>query len=282
MKYIFTIATGVYYEFFNNFKNSINNFYPNEDKKLIVFSNKLQEYNNWKIGNTFIEIIDIPNMLYTSINLNKFNFIEWYCESKHVNDNDLVYYFDIDTYFYKDSINSQNILDNIIKEHNNSVIFSNHPYNLFIKNKNIGMYLHGLIDNKNFVPPTLPKIFNDYSFAKYNLWCRDCITSFFVGKLSSIKKLNKKFIDYYKEIIHTDKVLPEFREEDIVNYIWFKQLINDITEQYIYVTDDSLINCIYELENKTQIYAFDQLIDIDNYDFICNQKYNVKIKKPAQ
>ena len=48
MKYIFTIATNVYAEYFENFKNSINNFYPNDDKTLVVFTNELSEYNKRK------------------------------------------------------------------------------------------------------------------------------------------------------------------------------------------------------------------------------------------
>ena len=132
MKYIFTIATNIYIEYFENFKNSINNFYTNEDKTLIVFSNKLQEYNNCQEGKTKIKIISIPNLLYTSILLNKFNFIEWYCENNNIKENEIIYYFDIDTLFYNNEL-GQEYLQNIINENKDKVIFSEHPISLINK-----------------------------------------------------------------------------------------------------------------------------------------------------
>ena len=278
MKYIFTIATNVYTSYFENFKNSINNFYPGEDKTLIVFSNKLQEYNNWQIGNTKIEVISIPNLFYTSINLNKFNFIEWYALNNNLDDDQLVFFFDIDTYFYHKTDYNFDNLNRIINYHQTSVIFSNHPFNLYIKQNNIAMYMHGYIYNKDFIDPIEPKIFSDYSFSEHNLWCQDCITSFFCGTIKSIKNLNTIFTNYYKDIIHSDRVIPQICEEDIVNYIWIKQLLYQIQNQYIYVTDEPIINInandIANI-NKTSVFKG---CDIDGSLLIVNQKYNVDIK----
>ena len=278
MKYIFTIATNVYTEYFYNFKNSINNFYPGEDKTLIVFSNKLQEYSNWQIGNTKIEVISIPNLFYTSINLNKFNFIEWYALNNQLDDDQLVFFFDIDTWFYDNNKFALNNLNNIIETNKDKVIFSNHPYNLYIKQNNISMYMHGYIYNKDFIDPIEPKIFSDYSFSEHNLWCQDCITSFFCGTIKSIKNLNIIFTNYYKDIIHSDRVIPQICEEDITNYILFKQLLGEINKQYIYVTDDPIINInANDINNSSQTSVLGGC-NIDVSLLIANQKYNVDIK----
>ena len=282
MKYIFTIATNVYTEYFNNFKNSINNFYPDDDKTLIVFSNKLQEYNNYQIRKTLVKIISIPNLLYTSINLNKFNFIEWISKKYGLNENTLIFFFDIDTWFYDNNKFALDNLNNIIETNKDKVIFSNHPYNLNIKQNELPMYIHGYINNENYMDPIEPKIFDNYSFAKYDLWCKDCITSFFCGTLKAIKELNIVFTNYYKEIIHSDRVIPQICEEDIVNYILLNQLINEIDKEYIYVTDDSIINInTNNINDKTITDDNERNILVYN-KLICNQKYNVNIKSKVK
>lgn len=281
MKYIFTLATNGYAEYFENFKKSINNFYPNEDKTLIVFSNKLEEHNEWQIGNTKINIINIPNLLYTSIVLNKFNFIEWYAIINKLDDNQLIFFFDIDTYFYNDCEHAQNELTNIINEHINSVIFTNELDNLYIKQNNINRYMHGYVYNDDDLNIKEPKIFSDYSFSDHNLWCRDCRTSFFCGTIKSIKKLNIIYTEYYKEILHTDRIIPYIYDEDMINYIWLKQLIGEINEQYIYVTDNSLININKkEIDNKNYYINTSDINDQIKLNeeyvqfLICNQKYD--------
>lgn len=278
MKYIFTIATNVYTEYFYNFKNSINNFYPGEDKTLIVFSNKLQEYNNWQIGNTKIEVISIPNLLYSSLLLNKFNFIEWYALNNKLNEDQLIFYFDIDTFFYHKTDNNFQNLNTITEDHKSSVIYSCHPYNLYLKKNNVPMYVHGHIFNDNYADPVQPSIFADYSFAENELWCKDCLAAFFCGTIKAIKNLNSIYAQYYKEILHTDRVIPCYCDEDIVNYIWLKKLLGEISEQYIYVTDKPIINIntndIANM-NKTSVLKG---CDIDGSLLIANQKYNIDVK----
>ena len=276
MKYIFTIATNVYTEYFENFKNSINNFYPNEDKTLIVFSNKLQEYNNFQIDKTLIKIINIPNLLYSSILLNKFNFVIWYCEN-NIKEDQLIYFFDIDTWFYNDNEYALNYLDETINEHKDLVIFSNHPYNLSSKKKQIPLYVHGKIYNPNYLEPIYSNVFDDYSFSNYKLLYKDCITSFFVGSINSIIKLNNKYTNYYRQFLHNDRVIPQYCDEDIVNYIWLKQLINESDNEYIYVTDENIINMYQDISNKE--YSKDISLDDDDIKYlICNQKYDVDKK----
>ena len=284
MKYIFTIATNVYTEYFDNFKNSINNFYPDDDKTLIVFSNELQEYNNYQIGKTLIKIVSIADLLYTSILLNKFNFIEWYALDNKLDNNQLIFFFDIDTYFYNNCEYVQNELENIINEHIDSVIITNEPDNLYIKQNNIDRFMHGYVYNDDDLNIKEPCIFSDYSFAKYNLFYRDCRTSFFCGTIKSIKNLNLIYTEYYKKILKADRLIPCMCDEDIVNYIWLKQLTGEIIEQYIYVTDNSIVNI-----NKKEINNKDYYVNMSEIDdqiklneeymkfLIVNQKYG-KIK----
>lgn len=285
MIYIFTLATNIYCKFFENFKNSINNFYPDKDKKLIVFSNSLQEYNKFQIQNTIIEVIDIPNILYTSIEMNKFNFILWYCKNNNIHDDEIVYYFDIDTYFYK-NLEAQNLLLQEIKDKSNLVLFSNHPTNINNKynDNDITFIVHGYINefNDNGLQSSLYK---DYSFVQNNLKNKDCIASFFVGSIKSIKLLNQIFNRYFKNILKFDRVLPLYFDEDIINYIWLQQLTNKISEQYVYVSENNFININkneidninifhdYLFENNSQI----DVSNICNY-FIVNQKYDIKDK----
>ena len=285
MKYIFTIATNVYAEYFENFKNSINNFYPNDDKTLVVFTNELSEYNNYQIGKTLIKIISIPNLLYTSILLNKFNFIEWYCNDNNIKDNQIIYFFDIDTLFYDDNQIALNHLDNLLENNKDKVIFSSHPNNLINKHLGTTIFTHGFL--KEFSDNgAQPKIFNDYSFTtpqyllNYNI-----ITSFFTGTLFAIKQLNIKFIEIYKNIMHTDRVICNIQEEDICNYILLKELRNEYDIEYIYKNTNEIyfINFNEEtINNKTYFYKFDY--DFDMYEeyykyFICNQKYDTSRKQ---
>ena len=277
MKYIFTICTNIYTEYFENFKNSINNFYPHDDKILIVFSNKLQEYNNYQIDKTLIKIINIPNLLYTSILLNKFNFIIWYCENNNINENEIVYFFDIDTYFY-DNENAYQYLDNDIKENINSVIFTHHPLYIYNHYTNSAIYVHGFIENyfdKNY---KYSKAFNeDYSFSNYNLWCKDCITSFFTGTLKAIINLNNIYTKYYIKDLSENRVIPTYCDEDIINYILLKQLIEEINEQYIYITNNIINLNIESINIYNKFCYFDTNFeipeDMSKY-LICNQKYN--------
>lgn len=279
MKYIFTISTGIYCNHFENFKNTINNFYPNDKKKLIVFSDQLNDYDKINIGNTYIEIISIPSIVYTSILLNKFNFIIWYCKEHNINDNELIYYFDIDTYFYTDINIGLHYLNNYINEHD-AVIFSNHPINLINKMYDYRRYVHGYIyeENDNGIQSN---VFNDYSFAKYDLINKDCITSFFAGTLENIIKLNNKFNDIYYSILKNDRAIPNYCDEDIVNYIWLKQLLNEYDE-YVYVTDINFINISnLDLYDNKRYIVFDGEFKISlkfSEQLLCCQKYNLNKK----
>ena len=284
MLYIFTIATNQYSSFFENFKNSINNFYPQENKKLIVFSNKLQEYNNITIGKTNIEIISIPDLLYSSILLNKFNFINWYCKDHDIPDNQIIYFFDIDTYFYNNEF-GQKYLKQELENHLDLVLFSSHLYNLVNKNEDLGYYVfvHGFFNNRNDNGGIQPQIFNDYSFTKYKyLPNQDIITSFFCGTINSIKNLNNKYTELYKEILHSDRILPNYLDEDICNYILLGQLLNKLDKSYIFVPENNLINFnVEELDNKNRYKynTYDNLIKEEyNKYLIINQKYNISIK----
>jgi hypothetical protein len=280
MKYIFTIASGIYHTHFENFKNSINNFYPNDNKKLIVFSDQLKEYNNLIIGNTCIEIISIPSFVYTSILLNKFNFIIWYCKENNIDLNELIYYFDIDTWFYDNAEIGLQYLDNYINEYN-TVIYSSHPINIINKLYGYEYYIHGHIYNKND-NGIQSDIFNDYLFYKNDLLNKDCIASFFAGTLENIIKLNNKYNEIYYSILKNDRVIPNYCDEDIVNYIWLKQLLNEYTDKYVYVIDKNLIN-ISNLElynNKNYIVFNDKFKISSDYSkyLICCQKYNTDKK----
>lgn len=285
MKYIFTIATNIYIEYFENFKNSINNFYTNEDKTLIVFSNKLQEYNNCQEGKTKIKIISIPNLLYTSILLNKFNFIEWYCENNNIKENEIIYYFDIDTLFYNNEL-GQEYLQNIINENKDKVIFSEHPISLINKNLNSYIFCHGYLQNFGDNNTPQSKVLNDYSYTTpIYLLNYDIITSFFAGTLQSIKTLNIKYTEIYKDIMHNDKVVSNYYDEDICNYILLKELRNEYDVEYIYknTNEFNLINInSIDLNNIMQCCFLGQTFNINNEHskyLICNQKYNVNRKQ---
>ena len=141
-------------------------------------------------------------------------------------------------------------------------------------------YVHGSLyeGNDNGIQSN---VFNDYSFTKYDLINKDCITSFFAGTLENIIKLNDKFNDIYYSILKNDRVIPNYCDEDIVNYIWLKQLLNEYDE-YVYVTDINFINISnLDLYDNKRYIVFDGEFKISlkfSEQLLCCQKYNLNKK----
>lgn len=282
MIYIFTIATNIYTKYFDIFKSTINNFYPEKDKKVIVFSDGLKEYNSFQYDKTIFEIVNIPNLVLSSIYYNKLIFVEWYCLNKNLQDDSIIYFFDIDTYFYN-SKKAQNYLLDCLEQHKDSLIFSHHPITIInlYKTDNIKIFGHGYLVKPGDNGVTTNAL-DDYSFSKYNLIDKDLIASFFAGTIKSLKNVNLVFRHIHKNILLNDRVISTYPEEDILNFILLKQLIGEINEQYIYVPDKPLITINTENpKDPTKFIHYVANIDIkqEDYDFfLISQKYNQSLK----
>ena len=278
--YIYTIATGEYQYYFNYFIDTIKNFYSDYDKTLIVLSDGLNKYNNMYINKCNIKVKHIYNTHPKLLTINKFNMLEDIIKDENTDD-DLIFYFDIDTRFGKNEYTESLMIKRL--NNDNVVNFSRHPHELYwpewIIHGNNGIYN----DNKyNF--DTINKSCSCFTTDKSK---HEIITSFLFTKKQPFIKLNSLVNSYIKEDMKRGVIIP-LVDEDYINYIWYLQYSNQIDERYINVSDNFFITINKEYENTNDIeyytdnYSTKKINEFDKTYIFIDQKYLPNIKKKNQ
>ena len=277
---IFVIATGLYKDYFEQyFIKTINRIFQDYVKEIILFSDGLSEYHNKIYDKTIIHVKHIYNLYKFDIQFNKFNFIKQ--EIDNCNNDDLLFYIDVDSIFNENKFAENYILNNY---QDNNVHITGQPI----------YYL------ENLYTPDYDKIRkqvyeNEQMYGSF-LFTPDenkaeLITSFMYFNKNSF---NIFYNEYSKLIIeyldnqNFPRILPNLNDEGIINYM-YNMDIGNISGQELYITIN--LNYNENLEYKNNIIYIpwhNKNIGIDencclylNYDnyIICNKRINDIIKK---
>ena len=255
--YVFTIATGEYKNYLNNFLNSINNFFPNENKELFILSDGLIDKNDTYIESTHINIIPFIDFPYPYINMNKFQIINEYLKRLNI---DYISYFDSDTIFInKDDMFWDKMKEDILQ---NKFIISKHPFYEDEKYyKNYDKFSNFI--NINF---DLYKNYKDYDEGDYvyfdfidktNSWL---ITSFFIVHKDLLNDYANKIKILINKCERSFLKKLKFSDESHFNLLYYFDFLNNKTEEHY------IINNYITTNNASNEFS-------DNV-FIC-QKYNM-------
>lgn len=261
---IFYIATSVYKNYFDNFKNTMHYLFPEDEKELIILSDGLDEYDNMDINGIKIHVEKLIDLPYPLIHLNKFQIVKTYAERYNI---EYVMFVDADTICFE---KSKNVWDNMkLAINDNHLLLTRHPHYLYTPNRNFGDPF--ITSNKNSTAFMNPDLVNKNKCY--------IMTSFFCGKYDVIKK----YADLSYKMIGHD-----------LNYRSFAYYVDEAYMNKIYVKENILEhkNTIL-LQNYVTInpYIFGNFPERDNGDIyknnfpefedtiILNQKYNVLLKE---
>ena len=276
MIYVFTLATGNYVKYIKEFFiPSFKNLMKGEEKTLVIFSNLLREYDGIKDDCINIKVEHIYNLYFYDLVLNKYNFINQYIIKNNIKDDDIIFYFDVDTIFYDNEI-CKNYIKEVISD--NKVHFSINPHYFYFKFFN---------ENNEEERKTTYNPLEKITFNK-----DDISAALLFGYVSPFKKFYDKFYNIILKVFKSIKttgelILPMFPEEFYINYI------NNTTDDIINGTELYIIPNVH-IYNTTGIptadihcinigFADDHrdiLIDkSEDYHLLCNQKflYNYKL-----
>ena len=260
---IFTIFTNIYKDYFDNFVNSLNLFFPGEKKELCILSDGLKDKNDIFIGDVHVivnEIIDLP---YPYINMNKFQFINEYNKKMNF---DYIAYFDADTIFFEKDTKFWQILKDEIKT--NKIVISRHP---FFTDAQVNTIVHNMT---NFMMVGDPYVYDrpirnhddlTYTNGKFidenKTWL---ITSFFIIN----KELLNNYAEKIKKLIRKCNVefalMLKFSDESHFNLMYYFDYLNNEVENKYVIKDYITIRKDVPIENDSQM-------------FLC-QKYNMESK----
>ena len=84
------LATSVYKNYFENFLNTVNNFFPNDNKTIIAISDGLTEYDNKSFDNVMVHVKYIEDMPYPIIPMLKLRHVTKYTKGY---DFDYIFFF---------------------------------------------------------------------------------------------------------------------------------------------------------------------------------------------
>lgn len=210
--YFFTIATNTYKEYLNKFVKSLDNCFPDNDKKLIVISDK--DYIN-NINNIYTYNYHICDTNYALCALQKYTYIYdsiQYIQLK-LKKNDLIFFCDVDSYFIEKSKSYWNKIYNSIIKYD--ICISIFPWNYNDTNKYRVMKKY-----KN-----IPSIAQINKF-RYNLLC----ASFLIAKpfwFNKIYKLVDLLTAYDMANLQNGcRIIPELPEQEYLNKIIQENIIN--------------------------------------------------------
>jgi len=267
---VFYIATSIYKEYFYKyFLPSMKNLFPNEQKKLILISDGLNEYDNEYIDNYNIYVEHIINFPYPIINLTKFQLVEFYAKKYGI---DTILYFDADTIIFKKNNEFwENLKTKLLNA--NNLIFSYHPNYLYNNSFN---FEQGLFFPFNEVDNDIVNQFKiDYNdFRNHKSYI---MTSFFMGKYKYIKEYAEKIYNYAKIGLSTYylRCIPFFSDETYLNIINHKEGYKLLLDKYITINPYTYYSEDYEERNINNIWKN----NFPEYESIfINQKFNINLK----
>lgn len=250
---VFTLVTGPYKFFFQKFIESLENFFPENKKRVHIASDGLDEWNNCVIAESNIidievkHIIDLPFPL---IPVQKTYMQKNYTPS----DAKYIFYFDIDTISLGQTESTWEFLSNKINDGN--IIMSKHPHydahpdriwNLIEENK----------DSKAYIP------------EEYN---GHIISSFWGGRAEDVLKMDD-YVNYmFKWDIKNIRYFPKFVDENYINKIIWQTKQGEIQDIKFYNDEHFIAVPDYEYSVETP-----HIFLLQKYDTsIKNSKKNVQ------
>lgn len=228
---IFTLVTGPYTAFFPKFLDTIENFFPENPKRIHIASDGLSSFNGESMIDNIVSIdvkhiIDLPFPL---IPIQK-----TYMQKNYVTaDMKYVFYFDIDTVFLAAPSDTWEFLFNKIEEGN--IIMSKHPHH-DAHPEYVWNLVEENVDSKAYIP------------EEYN---EHIISSFWGGKAENVLKMDDYVNDMFKYDLKINRYLPKFVDENYINRIIWGTKKGEITDISFYDCEHFIIIPDYEFSVET-------------------------------
>lgn len=248
---VYWLGTGIYKGYFNNFIESINNFFPKKKLILKIISDGLDEYEGYHTDHILdTNIIHIPDMPYPLVTLLKLQWISW-----NMKDDRFYYfwYFDSDTVFIK---KDDDIWDMIFDIQKNIDIMNSQCYEIYCQRTEEDIINHinivSVYKNPNFqIDCSLPENWEYNKNFKYiNFSVFGTNTDFmkiFALKVLDIMKYDLETLDYSLEPSKNYRIIGWASEETIVNKLSFDNTLNHNYKEFVsqlYVGPQENINNI--------------------------------------
>ena len=257
------LATSVYKNYFENFLNTVNNFFPNDNKTIIAISDGLTEYDNKSFGNVIVNVKYIEDLPYPIIPMLKLRHVTKYTKGY---DFDYIFFFDSDTIFFEMPNDFWDNLKSIMDQ--NKLIMSRHPHYLY----NPNMYFNEVFvikDSKSC------GYIDDESINENKTYV---ITSFFGGKYNVFEKYDKLVYDMIGKDLGNIRKLPWFVDEAYMNKINIDENFKD-NQESIYI-DNFITITPYtfgaEINKSSNDIYHNNFTEYPN--IFINQKYSVELK----
>lgn len=231
--HIFTLVTGPYKAFFDNFIRSIKFFFPGSPKVIHIASDGLDDY-RWEgisddIKDVIVtHIIDLP---FPMIPLQK-----TYMQVNQVTDDmKYVFYFDIDTMFKYQTDEGWKFLEDKIECGN--ILLSKHPHH----DSNHEGYVWNLIEENADSKAFIPEEYNEH-----------IISSFWGGKSEEVLKMDKYVNAMVKYDLRAVRYLPKFVDENYINKIIWQTKKGETNDIKFYVGEHFIQIPDYEFYVPTE------------------------------
>lgn len=262
---IFFLATSVYKNYFENFRKTLVNLFPdvNVEKHLIIMSDGLKEYDGKTIAGCKVHHFDVIDYPYPLVPMNKFQMT-----AKYMKDLDLDYgmFFDSDTIILKKP--KEFWMDMKTKLLSGKLLCSGHPHYLFNPDYKCSDAL--IAERKDSAAWFDRNIVDEH--RSY------IITSFFAGSREAITKYADRIYKMIGQDLRNIRWMPQFVDECYMNKIYVDDTIlgggdDIIKEKFITITS-------YDKNGYPSRYSDNPTENnFPEYDTIfLNQKYDVTIK----
>lgn len=251
---IFTLVTGPYKFFFKKFIESIENFFPNNPKRIHIASDGLDEYSNGVIPEMNIKNIEVTHIIDLPFPLIPIQ--KTYMQKNYVpEDCKYIFYFDIDTVFLGMPDEKWEFLFEKINDDN--IIMSKHPHYDSQFEANRIFLMENNADSKAYIP-------EDYY--------EHVISSFWGGKRENVLKMDD-YVNYmFKWDIKNIRYFPIFVDENYINKIIWQTKKGEITDIKFYDAEHFITIPNYEFSVETP-----HIFLLQKYDTsIKNSKKNVE------
>ena len=219
---IYYIATGEYKKSFKDFLYSLNNFFPKNNRTIILISDGLEEYKTYNKDNINVEYHYINDYQWPIITLFKMKYILDYKGNY-----DYIFYFNA-----------------------NSIILKSNNYSWFAYNKlNFGYHNSWDLVNHNPSKLLFPLYDNPNSTSYIGTKDYEYIQAAFFGGPSDLVYNMCEEINKMLTIDLQNVIIPKFHDETYLNkYIYQHNTYNTFNIQYIYITQHNKHLKRYETE----------------------------------
>lgn len=231
---IFTLVTGPYTAFFDNFLKSVRNFFPDNKKRIHIASDGLDEFNGVSFPDYNVENIDVVHIIdlpYPLVPIQK-----TYMQKNYVtSDMKYVFYFDIDTIFMNASDATWEFLFNKI-ETEDSIILSKHPHHNAFPEL-IWNLVEYNTESKAYIPDD---IHGDVSPMEREAYDKHVISSFWGGKASNVLRMDDYVNAMFKYDLKAVRYLPKFVDENYIDKVIWQTNVGEVTDIKFFI-DEHLV-----------------------------------------